>query len=166
MTYDSYEIKKLRKTARVRDARMEAPCYLCGDPIDYGLAFPHPACWSLDHAVAQSAGGMHVMSNAVPAHLLCNQARQDKPLVPGMFKGRRPVPGQSGVKPVVPGSRGDKTIWTNKNRPIDSHGIFPETRCSNCPCVRSQWWSGSYEDEYAQAERELDEFHRTGVRLK
>ena len=53
-------------------------CWLCGEPIDYGLRFPHPRSWSLDHMVPikDNPALMLNTSNFRSAHNDCNNHRQ------------------------------------------------------------------------------------------
>ncbi|QBP29784.1 HNH endonuclease [Mycobacterium phage Typha] len=65
-----------RKDCRDRQER----CWLCLQPIDYELAYPHPESFSLDHALPVSTHpelGNDPM-NFRPAHLVCNQMRGDE----------------------------------------------------------------------------------------
>lgn len=50
------------------------PCRICGESIDYQLAFPHPRSFSAHHVIPIARGGApYDQSNLVPAHLRCNQ---------------------------------------------------------------------------------------------
>ena len=52
------------------------PCALCGEPIDYTLAYPNPWCWSLDHIQAIHQGGMEFdPANTQASHLRHNLSR-------------------------------------------------------------------------------------------
>jgi 5-methylcytosine-specific restriction endonuclease McrA len=53
-------------------------CWLCGQPIDYRLKFPHPRSWSLDHAIPVKDNPTLMLnaSNFRSAHLDCNNHRQ------------------------------------------------------------------------------------------
>jgi hypothetical protein len=85
----SLEYQKPREEYRFRaqhhrnpDKTTGAPCWLCGQPIDYRLKFPHPRSWSLDHAVPvkENPALMLNASNFRTAHLDCNNHRQsDEP---------------------------------------------------------------------------------------
>ena len=122
-------------------------CWLCLESIDYTLTdHLHPGYFTLDHVEAVAAGGPAVYGAQLrAAHRLCNLTRGAKPGVEGMYAGRRP---QGKTSTVIPGSRKDPQTWTDEARPVDGHTIFPETRCSNCPCYRSRWWLGGYQEEY------------------
>lgn len=63
------------------------PCWLCGEPIDYRLRWPHPMSFSADHVVALANGG-ELLGELRAAHLAHNSSRGD-----GEFKGDRPKPG-------------------------------------------------------------------------
>ena len=57
-------------------------CWLCGEPVDYRLRYPHPRSWTLDHAVPvkQDPSLMLNPSNFRSAHLECNYYRgSDEP---------------------------------------------------------------------------------------
>lgn len=74
-----------RKVAALRDEGR--PCWLCGEPIDYRLQWPHPMSFSADHVKALNNGGS-LWGELQPAHLAHNSARSD-----GVYKGERPKPG-------------------------------------------------------------------------
>jgi hypothetical protein len=85
----SLEYQKPRKEFRYRaqhhrnpDGTTGEPCWLCGQPIDYRLKFPHPRSWSLDHVipVKENPALMLNQSNWRSSHLDCNNHRQtDEP---------------------------------------------------------------------------------------
>lgn len=64
----------------IKDIRMKHgdDCHLCGDPINYGLKFPHPKSPSVDHIVPISAGGPHSLDNCAMAHMDCNNKKHTK----------------------------------------------------------------------------------------
>jgi len=53
------------------------PCWICGQPIDYTLKFPHPQSWSLDHAIPIKHNPRLMLepNNFRSAHLHCNNNR-------------------------------------------------------------------------------------------
>ncbi|MGW3427928.1 HNH endonuclease [Streptomyces melanosporofaciens] len=53
-------------------------CGLCRQPVDPGLAWPHPMSASVDHIVPLSRGGEHSMGNVQCAHLSCNARKCDQ----------------------------------------------------------------------------------------
>jgi hypothetical protein len=59
------------------EGRRGAPCWLCGNDIDYRLQHPHPYSWSLDHAVPvhERPELLKDVGNFRSAHLDCNQQR-------------------------------------------------------------------------------------------
>lgn len=68
---------------RARHAR----CCRCSQPIDYGLEWPDPGSFSVDHYphalsthpwLAEDPGNLHA------AHLVCNQAGGARPPTPGL----------------------------------------------------------------------------------
>jgi hypothetical protein len=68
--------KTFRAQVRITHATQQRPCALCGQPIDYLLAYPHPYCWSLDHIREVINGGaVFDPGNAQASHLRCNLRR-------------------------------------------------------------------------------------------
>lgn len=59
--------------------KANAPCVLCGLPINYDLTYPDGASCSVQHlrSRAQFPELTWVPSNWAPAHLDCNRARDD-----------------------------------------------------------------------------------------
>lgn len=53
-------------------------CGICGEPIDYSLAFPDRKCATVDHIVPRSRGGSHALGNLQYAHSSCNSIKRDK----------------------------------------------------------------------------------------
>ena len=51
------------------------PCWLCGEPIDPALRWPHPYSFSGDHVIPTHHGGQDTYENARSSHLRCNCAR-------------------------------------------------------------------------------------------
>ena len=62
--------------AALRTQRL--PCWLCGQPIEYTLAWPDPASFSLDHIKPKHTHPNleHEPTNHAAAHLRCNSSRQ------------------------------------------------------------------------------------------
>ena len=60
-----------------KDGTTGAACWLCGEPIDYQLKFPHPQSWSLDHAIPIKHNPRLMLepNNFRSAHLHCNNNR-------------------------------------------------------------------------------------------
>lgn len=50
-------------------------CGLCRQPVDPGLAWPHPMSASVDRIVPLSQGGDHTLANVQCAHLSCNSRK-------------------------------------------------------------------------------------------
>lgn len=58
-----------------------ALCHLCGHPVDVTLKGRTPWSRSIDHRTPVAAGGLEFdLRDCVPAHFVCNQARQDRPV--------------------------------------------------------------------------------------
>lgn len=82
-----------RSTARFRAIRAEfrrkckarnAPCWLCGKPIDYELPRQHPDCFNVDHAIPLSMRRdlADDINNFRPSHRICNERRgNDEPTI-------------------------------------------------------------------------------------
>lgn len=61
---------------RLACAQADAPCALCGDPIDYTLKGNQPAAFTVDHKHPLWAGGHPTNpTNWQPAHRSCNSRR-------------------------------------------------------------------------------------------
>lgn len=52
-----------------------ADCALCGEPVDFDLAYPDPFSKSLDHIRPLARGGFHTLLNCQLAHLVCNMSK-------------------------------------------------------------------------------------------
>ena len=52
-------------------------CGLCGKPIDYGLKYPDPGAFVVDHIVPIAAGGSDRLENKQAAHNACNASKSD-----------------------------------------------------------------------------------------
>jgi len=64
---------------RARYLKANDVCWLCRQPIDTTLAWPHPMSGSVDHRIPASAGhDVLDVSNWRAAHLRCNQSRGDR----------------------------------------------------------------------------------------
>ena len=66
---------------RARRAKLLATadtCWLCGQWIDPALTYPDPMSGSADHVTAVADGG-HNLGLLMPAHVVCNKARGNKP---------------------------------------------------------------------------------------
>lgn len=57
--------------------RDEFECYLCLDPVNTDLRFPHPMSPSIDHVQPISKGGLDCYENVKLTHLYCNQKKSD-----------------------------------------------------------------------------------------
>lgn len=81
--FDGRAFRKLQTTLR-REQRQ--PCWLCDQPIDYTLRYPHPESFSADHVVPVEARPdlALVYSNLRQAHLSCNKERGARLPAPGL----------------------------------------------------------------------------------
>ena len=66
----------LRKVARLRERDGDL-CWLCEQPIDFGVPPGHRNSPTLDHVIPAVHGGSYADSNIKLAHKLCNHARGD-----------------------------------------------------------------------------------------
>jgi 5-methylcytosine-specific restriction endonuclease McrA len=72
------------KHHRNRDGTTGEPCWLCSEPIDYRLRFPHPRSWSLDHVIPLKKNPAWALNSAGfrSAHFDCNNRRgTDEPSI-------------------------------------------------------------------------------------
>ncbi len=67
----------IRPGCRRRDAAVNAPCWICGQPIDYSLPDGDDDSWSPDHvrAVADHPELAEDPANIKASHLSCNKSR-------------------------------------------------------------------------------------------
>jgi 5-methylcytosine-specific restriction endonuclease McrA len=79
-------IRKARSSSEYQTARdhyrnhaqsQHEQCWLCGEPINYQLKFPHPRSWSLDHLIPITDNPRLILepNNFRSAHLDCNRHR-------------------------------------------------------------------------------------------
>ena len=81
----------MKRSTRRRDlhramlAKAQAPCHICGKPIDYALPYRLPDGtvnpWSFvaDHVDALVHSGNDTLSNKLAAHAHCNSRKSDRP---------------------------------------------------------------------------------------
>lgn len=69
--------KRLRAMLFDRDRRANAPCWICGQPIDYRAPAMTPDAWEPDHviAVADRPDLAYDPGNIRPSHCSCNRSR-------------------------------------------------------------------------------------------
>lgn len=69
----------VRMSAYRRDLKRQAPCWICGQPIDYQAAPGSPDAWEPDHVkpVSKYPELELSLSNIAPSHCSCNRARGD-----------------------------------------------------------------------------------------
>lgn len=69
--------QRLRAQLYERDRRACAPCWICGQPIDYRAAPGSPDAWEPDHVqpVALRPELAFDPGNIRPAHASCNRSR-------------------------------------------------------------------------------------------
>jgi 5-methylcytosine-specific restriction endonuclease McrA len=70
--------KAWRKLAAAQRAK-RLPCWLCGQPIDYSLEWPHPDSFSADHDKPYIRHPELRLDpgNVRSSHLRCNQSKGD-----------------------------------------------------------------------------------------
>lgn len=73
--------RRMRLACFRRDRAANAPCHICGQPIDYALApSSTPDAWEPDHrfTVAAHPELAEVPGNVLASHRRCNRARGSK----------------------------------------------------------------------------------------
>lgn len=82
-----------RQRAKAAQRAKRLPCHLCGRPIDYRLAWPHPHSFSVDEVIPRSMGGSSIdPRNLRSSHLVCNTRRHNKPLAVALKLARGDMP--------------------------------------------------------------------------
>lgn len=71
-----------RDRDRTLIARTKPNCWICGQPINYDLKWPHPQCFVVDHKVPLALGGKDHISNKAAAHNHCNSTKRAKRVSP------------------------------------------------------------------------------------
>lgn len=85
-TAKQLQIRQMRSTHKYKSAAAKfrklcaqkgAGCWLCNQPIQYSLKFPHPGSYSTDHSIpAEERPDLFFDTNLWrPAHFSCNSAR-------------------------------------------------------------------------------------------
>ena len=77
MSRQSSAWTKQARTFRSACQQADAPCYLCGRPIDYTLSGRTPGGFSADHLEPIANGGVLLpgFAGLAPTHLRCNSKR-------------------------------------------------------------------------------------------
>lgn len=72
--------REARAAYRAECEERNAPCWLCGQPIDYGAISGTPNAFELDHRLPRADYPELTFepSNFAPAHSSCNRARGKK----------------------------------------------------------------------------------------
>jgi len=79
LAFDSRNAKKVKAEFREACAQVNAPCWLCGQPIDYLAAPNTPDSFDADHFYPQSTHPelAEDPNNLRPSHCSCNRSRKD-----------------------------------------------------------------------------------------
>mgnify|MGYP002546931531 CR=1 FL=1 len=69
--------RALRARLYERDRAVDAPCWICGQPIDYRAPAGTPDAWEPDHVapVSSDPDKAYDPGNIRPAHSSCNRSR-------------------------------------------------------------------------------------------
>ena len=69
----------IRPACRTRDQRANAPCWICGQAIDYTIPSGQPDSWSPDHVytVDRHPELAEDPANIRASHLACNKSRNN-----------------------------------------------------------------------------------------
>nr|DAT11399.1 MAG TPA: HNH endonuclease [Caudoviricetes sp.] len=72
--------KNLKKLYKHECATTQAPCWLCGQPINYNLPHTHNDAFTIDHMLPYSTHPelLEDPTNFRPAHRSCNIQRSNK----------------------------------------------------------------------------------------
>lgn len=79
-----------RRVSAIVRARRE-PCCICGERINYGLKWPDPQSFSVQHLQSRKARPDLVFDvlNCKAAHLDCNQSQGEEPIITERVTSRR-----------------------------------------------------------------------------
>jgi len=74
--------RKLKREHRARCRAANAPCWLCGQPIDYAAPPGTPDSFESDHRIPVSIRPdlAYLPSNLMPSHAGCNRSRGANPV--------------------------------------------------------------------------------------
>lgn len=69
--------RELRSRLYERDRKANAPCWICGQPIDYRAEAGTPDAWEPDHVVPVASNPELALDpgNVRPSHCSCNRSR-------------------------------------------------------------------------------------------
>lgn len=73
---NNYAYRDLTKALRRKSERTNAPCWICGQPIDYTADWRSRWSFTADHVVPIAQGGKW-RGELRPAHRSCNSRRGD-----------------------------------------------------------------------------------------
>ena len=70
----------VRNQAYKRDLRAQAPCHICGQPIDYQAPMDSPDSYQADHVLPVKDFPQYELdlNNIKASHASCNKAKADK----------------------------------------------------------------------------------------
>jgi 5-methylcytosine-specific restriction endonuclease McrA len=74
--YSDTRYRQLRAALKRRSRAAGAPCWLCGEAIDYDLPHTDAMSFTADHVHSLVNGGRVDSSDLKPAHRRCNGKRQ------------------------------------------------------------------------------------------
>jgi 5-methylcytosine-specific restriction endonuclease McrA len=80
-----YRWRQIAAEFRVQCAKVQAPCWLCGQPIDYNAQAQTAPAFEADHRhpVNTHPHLAFMRSNLRPSHSSCNRSRGSKPIPTG-----------------------------------------------------------------------------------
>lgn len=79
-----------QRVTRIVRARRE-PCCICDQPINYGLVYPNPRSFSVQHLQSRKARPDLIFDplNCRAAHLDCNKSQGQNPIITERVTSRR-----------------------------------------------------------------------------
>jgi len=80
-----YRWRKVAAEFRTRCARVDAPCWLCGQKIDYTARSQTESAFEADHRLPVETHPhlAYMPSNLMASHSACNRSRGSRPVVTG-----------------------------------------------------------------------------------
>lgn len=91
-----------RRQEQARWRASGAPCYICGQPIDYTIPSTEPMGFVIDETIPIALGGRVCHANSGPAHRWCNRIKGTHTLAWAQTEVKRILNKHHGTPPAKP----------------------------------------------------------------